>query len=819
MADSNSRTGQSRAEGQSLRAQKQIDEFWDFLSRYNRVLSHRNRKTREALQAATFTLPILQEALRQADSESRSLSSIIMRARKDAFPVWFDVQLRKLEGTQDGESAEWREKFPYLYQPPNPTVARIGPYRVLSLLGHGAMGTVFKARRTDAGRPGHPLAIKAVDSKAPIPARKRRFEREAVAMSELNNHHIVQFKEYLMYGGDSYLVMQYVYGPTLDELMGYHRPRGLPTPLVVDLIRQVALGLKYIQLVSDGKLIHRDLKPGNLLLERADTNIATPHGWQLRIADFGLAVNVQEKPITKENQRPGTLGYMAPEQYLVGDRSPTARKLTPLTDVYALGVIAHEMLSGQTFRRDLWARSAPDKRAAPALQGFGAFIGRMVEFRPENRPSARDIVDEMTGILERLGRTELQPAHTARDAKLAAESVPTGPATRPLSTTIFTLPCEADRALADYFCESLQQYSGISRWDHGNRRWAGRDLLNEIAKADTSSHHVIIFWSQNALRQYRSTTGNASATGVGFDLRTAIQALRNKPHQAILVQLDDTVWPADLKGIRVARAVGTKGALLVPGSEASGALWRAVVETVGAIRGVVPRFPSMEVLRDAKGAPVEEKGHRYLAHTWIGGWGGGRKGKDYVLCHEIAENGVLGSKVPAAVYEGGSVGYKFSFPDHVESGFWSAALALGSSANRWQIVDLSAYTELYFNAKADYIGAPLCISVTDNTQTEATPSGRNETSNALFRLRTVWAPDPGCIVKLDDLVWSEYAFPKLKGYSQNTAPVDRTKVLQIVVNSQLSNFKPGSRSRTANRHWCGLKPGPRCIELRDMVIL
>jgi serine/threonine protein kinase len=419
MSHPNPDTSHAAAEDQRLRDQERFDSLWDFLTNWNQKLSPFNPKGGNEIHVAACGLSLLQESLKQANWEGRTKTSVIMDAWEAVFPDWFKCRLLELAGERNDERAEWREQFPYLYRSPNPEAAQIGPYRVLAFVGSGAMGAVFKAIDTRAGQPDHPVAIKVVDPREPIPNPKRRFKREANNMKRLVDPHIVQFREYLTQGDKAYLVMQYVYGPTLLELMNDHSPRGVPTPLIVDLIRQVAVGLKSIERIGGGTLIHRDLKPENLLLERADTNYSTPYGWWLRIADFGLATDVREQPITKENQRPGTFRYMAPEQLQSTARSRSPVTLTPRADIYALGVIAYEMLAGgrdQASDHDIRGRRALAGMDTPALQKLAPVVMRMLEPDPNDRPDAAEIVDEMTHVLELLNpakpqRTQAVPSH------------------------------------------------------------------------------------------------------------------------------------------------------------------------------------------------------------------------------------------------------------------------------------------------------------------------------------------------------------------------------------------------------------------------
>ncbi|KAB2883899.1 MAG: serine/threonine protein kinase, partial [Kofleriaceae bacterium] len=205
-----------------------------------------------------------------------------------------------------------------------------GRYRIVEPLSKGGMGVVYRAERIPVGRP---VAIKFLHALfADDPDSRVRFERETRALSRLTHPHCVGIIDF-GFEGQPYLVMDLVAGATLRELID-------DGPLAVEdaiaLTRQLLAGLAHAH--AEG-IVHRDVKPANVMVTE---EIGT--GRHARILDFGLA-RLREhgagaSSITQQSIVVGTPSYMAPEQTL--GSSVDAR-----TDVYAVGVLLFEMLTGQ----------------------------------------------------------------------------------------------------------------------------------------------------------------------------------------------------------------------------------------------------------------------------------------------------------------------------------------------------------------------------------------------------------------------------------------------------------------------------------------
>ena len=215
---------------------------------------------------------------------------------------------------------------------------RLGPYQILSAVGAGGMGEVYKARDTRLDRI---VAIKALPSHlADRPELRERFEREARSVASLNHPHICVLHDIGHQDGTDFLVMEYLEGETLAE-----RLRKGPLPL--EQVLQYAIEISDALDKAHRKgITHRDLKPGNIMLTKAGT----------KLLDFGLAklgrqmdapANISlsklptaNDPVTAEGTILGTLQYMAPEQ--LEGKETDAR-----TDIFAFGVVVYEMATGK----------------------------------------------------------------------------------------------------------------------------------------------------------------------------------------------------------------------------------------------------------------------------------------------------------------------------------------------------------------------------------------------------------------------------------------------------------------------------------------
>jgi Tol biopolymer transport system component len=213
---------------------------------------------------------------------------------------------------------------------------KLGPYEIVSPLGAGGMGEVYRARDTRLDRT---VAIKILPAHlSSDPIRKQRFEREAKTISSLNHPHICVLHDVGHQDGIDYLVMECVEGDTLAKRL---EKGPLPLEQVLKFGMQIADGLDK---AHRSGVVHRDLKPGNIML--------TPTG--AKLLDFGLAkpavpltsgatlttAAMQTTPVTQEGTIVGTFQYMSPEQI-------EGKELDGRSDIFSLGAVLYEMLTGQ----------------------------------------------------------------------------------------------------------------------------------------------------------------------------------------------------------------------------------------------------------------------------------------------------------------------------------------------------------------------------------------------------------------------------------------------------------------------------------------
>ena len=278
---------------------------------------------------------------------------------------------------------------------------KLGPYEIVSLLGAGGMGEVYRARDSRLRRD---VAIKVLPQALSLDAdRMRRFEQEALATAALNHPNILAVFDIGTSEGSPYVVSELLEGETLRERL---RSGSLPARKALDYALQVAHGLAA---AHEKGIIHRDLKPENLFL--------TKDG-RVKILDFGLAKLTQIDPGsnpsmatvthggTEAGMVMGTAGYMSPEQV----RGMT---LDPRSDIFSFGAILYEMLSGKRafhgdtpadtmssiLKEDPPELNETNRNVSPALERI---VQHCLEKNPESRfHSASDIafdLEHLSGI-------------------------------------------------------------------------------------------------------------------------------------------------------------------------------------------------------------------------------------------------------------------------------------------------------------------------------------------------------------------------------------------------------------------------------------
>ncbi|MBI4575236.1 MAG: serine/threonine protein kinase [Planctomycetes bacterium] len=263
----------------------------------------------------------------------------------------------------------------------------IGGYRVLRRVGRGGMGSVYEAQELESGER---VAMKIIARKVcDDPVFTERFLREARIALTLFHENIVAGREIGVESGRYYFVMEFVDGRSLGEVL---RGGNLPEARSVGIALQVALALEY---ASGRKLVHRDIKPDNILVGGAD---------RVKLCDLGLARPIGgEGGITTSGVTVGTPKYMSPEQ-VRGERSIDVR-----SDIYSLGITLWHMLVGEPPFND-------ESPLVVAAQHLNDEVPPPRTRNPAISPSLDHLVTRMTRI-ERPARYQT-PAELIRDLRV-----------------------------------------------------------------------------------------------------------------------------------------------------------------------------------------------------------------------------------------------------------------------------------------------------------------------------------------------------------------------------------------------------------------
>jgi serine/threonine protein kinase len=248
---------------------------------------------------------------------------------------------------------------------------RFGEYRIDEFVGVGAMGRVYKATAGD----GAPVALKVVkEDLARDETFRRRFAREARIAQSVRNPHVVSLRDTGEHEGLPYLATEFIEGMSLEQKL--EREGRLDPATTVRICAQVADGL---QAMWDAGMVHRDVKPGNILIDLEGDAYLT---------DFGLAKDSRGTVLTRPGQALGSLDYMPPEQI----RGET---VTGAADVYSLGCVVFECLDGRPPFADhegmrvLWAHLQEEPPDPPGVgPAFAEALKTALRKEPAQRPAS-----------------------------------------------------------------------------------------------------------------------------------------------------------------------------------------------------------------------------------------------------------------------------------------------------------------------------------------------------------------------------------------------------------------------------------------------
>src|SRR5688500_3600704 len=267
-------------------------------------------------------------------------------------------------------------------------VDRIGNCRVLGEIGSGGMATVYKAIQELLGRV---VAIKALKPSIAMDSQfAKRFEREAHFMASLQHENILHVHDFIKDGRTMYIIMEYVQGIDLYDLL--EKTPKLPVEVAAIVALQVARALDYAHFRG---IIHRDIKPANVMISK--------HG-EVKLMDFGIARDDKLSDLTETGTGLGTPSYMSPEQIL-GD------KLDFRSDIFSLGIVLYQMVTGrkpfveddartvmQKIRLDRYTSPRRIVHAVPRT--LERILARCMETMPANRyPTTQALIDDLMEFL------------------------------------------------------------------------------------------------------------------------------------------------------------------------------------------------------------------------------------------------------------------------------------------------------------------------------------------------------------------------------------------------------------------------------------
>lgn len=263
-------------------------------------------------------------------------------------------------------------------------------YEIIKSIGEGGMANVYLAKDTILDRQ---VAVKVLRGDLSSDEKFiRRFQREALSVSNLSHPNIVEVYDVGEEDGQYYIVMEYIEGKTLKQLL--YKRGALTLPEVIDIMTQLTDGLAH---AHEAYIIHRDIKPQNIMIEDNGT---------IKITDFGIAMAVNATQFTQTNSVMGTVHYLPPEQ-------ANGKSATVKSDIYSLGILMYELLTGSVpFKGDNAVEIALKhmKEKLPSIRKQNPLIPQSVENivikacakNPRNRyDTVKEMHDDIVSAMEK----------------------------------------------------------------------------------------------------------------------------------------------------------------------------------------------------------------------------------------------------------------------------------------------------------------------------------------------------------------------------------------------------------------------------------
>jgi eukaryotic-like serine/threonine-protein kinase len=428
-------------------------------------------------------------------------------------------------------------------------LTRVGNYQLDQEIGQGGMSKVWLAHHRLLENRKVAIKLLLSDDDDSI----KRFTREANITSHLRHEYIVQIYDHGYQHPYHYTVMEYVQGGALRDLLAHHRP--LPLELALHVFRRAGAALDYAH--AHG-VIHRDISPGNILIEQDSERVL--------LTDFGIARESGKAGMTTINKLMGTPGYLSPEQ------ATSAASVTHLSDVYSLGVVLFEMLSGALPWNHLPGIPGPSgglfgpplplrARSVQLPNEVDRIIETMLAHDPAKRyPSAQAAIEDLDRVLAR----HTSPTQIIMPTAGPAAAPAGGPALRRVAQTPAPEPHPIEKALGPDLLKAPMK-EARKRAEELRDDQAIAALLNRWS--DESYFRRKLLGRQAALHRISNTNVYFYTLRVLYETREPIKTIEEPDHRALPVPLEKE---EDRWGVELPAPKGftdeAGGAMRLPGS-------------------------------------------------------------------------------------------------------------------------------------------------------------------------------------------------------------------------------------------------------------